>query len=353
MKQQVSLIFLLALTTCVCGSGIESSNSITTSPTATSSALSIETSQGADTSDHPDVSYQNVSISYFEYGDPKNPTVVVTGGWPWDSSAFDVVAKQLASDGFHALRYDQRGSGKSGHPSDESLYSLPDLAGELGALIDARAPGKPITMIGEAWSPFIGSEYACTYPGRIKSIVSIGTPSFDLAVNQLDKALGGVVSNPSTLPAVAEQLAALSYFFLLDIPIIPGFVFATGVPTWIINAITTLIDDPSEFLKKDPSFSNWPTHQKDYLPGSYKYKWIVNNRMLKKPKWNYLPVDNVRVFQMNQDVIETPMLINDLENHTPNLNLTRLNGGHLSWPAGGNYAQIYAAITEYANRAQQ
>lgn len=363
IKQYSGFILSLLLGTCSGGAILPSSISYnvtaTTLPTSITGGLSLDISpssiptdvQETNDSDHPDVSYQNVSISYFEYGNPENPTIIITGGWPWDSSVYDIVAKWLASDGFHVLRYDQRGSGKSGHPSDESMYSLPDLANELGALIDARAPGKPITVFGEAWAPFIGSEYACTYPGRIKSIVSIGAPSFDLSQNSLNKAMKGILTNPLSLPSVAKQMAALSYFFLLDVPIIPQYVFDSGIPTFLVNAITTLIDDPIRLFQEDPSFlKNSPTHKADYADGSYKYKWIVNNRMLKKPKWDYLPVENLKVFQMNQDVIEGPILINDLQDHTPNLNLTHLNGGHLTF--GININEIYSALTEYARRAQ-
>lgn len=303
---------------------------------------------------HQFANYQNIPISYFEYGDSKHPTIVVTGGWPWDSSGFDGLGRQLASDGFHVIRYDQRGSGESGHPNDESSYSLPNLANEFRTVIDTLAPGKPITVFGEAWSPFIGSEYACTYPGRVKSIVSVGTPSFDLAQNALNRATVRVLNDSSSIGSVVKQLAALSYFFLLDIPIIPEWLFNSGIPAFLVNAVTTLIDNPSELFKEDPSYlANNPTHKNDYGPGSNKYKWIVNNRILNAPKWSYLPVENLRVFQMKSDVIEGPILVENLDQYTPNLNITELRGGHLDFAGYGNYQTLYNAVKEYALRAQE
>lgn len=302
---------------------------------------------------HKFLSYQNVSISCFEYGNSSDPTIILTGGWPWPSQRYAGYAQDLASDGFHVVRYDQRGAGESGHPTDDELYGIPNLAREFGTVIDYFAPGKPITVFGESWAPFIASEYSCTYPGRVKSLVSVGTPSFDLSWNSLLRATVNVKNDPSSLGDIVKQYAALSYFGFMEIPGAPEAIFnTTDIPAFVINAISDALQHPGQHLNLS-TLGDYPTHERDYLPGSKKYKWLVQNRVLNGTKWSYLPVDNLRNFQLTSDPIETYLLDIDLDKYTPDLNETLLNGTHLAFDNGGNYQYLQETIEEYAWRAQE
>lgn len=301
-------------------------------------------------SEEPEVQYtkyKGIKVSYYEYGPTDGPTVVVTGGWPWSSSSFINLCQTLAKYKIHVIRYDQRGSGKSGHPLLESDFSMPNLAGEFGAVIDAAAPGRHVTTFGEAWGAFIPCEYSETHPGRVSSLVSMGAPSFDLAQNALNKATLNIAKEPDTLQAVAAQWAGISYMFGLSIPVIPELLFATGAPTWILNAVTVAAQGNLKDYLKDPTIlANYPTNAYDSVTGINKYKWWVRNRMLGHTAWTDLPIPHVRVFQLSQDFIETPVLVQGLADHTPDLKQTTIDAGHLDFGSGQNGADLFIALLE-------
>ncbi|WP_433662653.1 hypothetical protein ACQPW1_11200 [Nocardia sp. CA-128927] len=50
------------------------------------------------------------------------------------------------------MPYDHRGSGASDHPTQQSDYSLENLAGEFGVVIDATAHLVRNYVVGDHWN---------------------------------------------------------------------------------------------------------------------------------------------------------------------------------------------------------
>ncbi|WP_081878432.1 alpha/beta fold hydrolase [Nocardia brasiliensis] len=299
--------------------------------------------------------YHGVRVSYFEYGPDAEhaPTVVVTGGWPWDSSSVETQAEKLAARGLHVVRYDQRGSGRSDHPAGVDAYGLPELAGEFGAVIDAAAPGHTVNVFGEAWGPFIASEYTTVEPGRISAIISVGAPSLDLAFAALYRQTRRAVTEPSLLVPVAAQWAAISYFFGLAIPQIPELIIGTGVPTAIVNTITDLTVGQMDKIRNDPaSVFHGPVTVPDTGAGINKYRWFVYHR-LAHPEHDYIDVPRLRLYQMSDDAVETDVLNEGLAERTPHLDKDTLPGDHGSYIAGPDAETILDGVRATIDQAPQ
>ncbi len=273
-------------------------------------------------------SFDGVQVSYFEYGPSADaaPTIVMTGGWPGDSSNQEPFAQQLAAK-YHVVRYDQRGSGASDHPEGIDKYSLENLAGESGAVIDATAPGHPVHVYGEAWGPFIASEYAHLHPeGRVASLTSVGMPSVDLGQDALKRAM----IDPAKYPQVAPQLAVGSYWAVLQPERAPEAVIGTGLPTIAINILSYATSGDWDALRNS-DLTREPTNAYDTSSGVNKYRALVRERVLFGSHYDYLPIPQERLFQLEGDWIETDLLVDGLEQRTPHLVKKYVPGSHFDF----------------------
>jgi pimeloyl-ACP methyl ester carboxylesterase len=169
------------------------------------------------------VSSDGVALAVQESGDPTAPTVVAIHGYPDDHHVWDGVAALLAPD-FHVVTYDVRGAGASEAPRQRSGYALSQLSDDLGAVIDAVSPDRPVHLLAHDWGS-IQSWAAVTDPRfatRLASFTSISGPSLDMAgawLRRLD-------SHPI---ASLKQLAASYYIGVFQAPYLPEALVRAGV----------------------------------------------------------------------------------------------------------------------------
>lgn len=287
-----------------------------------------DTSQDSAPSRPGFTSFDGVQVSYFEYGPSADeaPTIVFTGGWPTDSSKNEPFAHQMAAK-YHVVRYDQRGAGASDHPTAIDKYSLENLAGEFGAVIDATAPGHPVHVFGEAWGAFIASEYAHLHPeGRVAPLTSVGAPSVDMWLNAMRRA----AIDPAKYPQLAAQLAALSYWAVLQPEWAPETVIGTGLPTIGINIYTDVTNGDWDALRNS-DLTREPTNVYDTSAGVNKYRALVRDRVLYGSHYDYLPIPQVRLFQLDGDWIEADLAVDGLEQRTPHLVKQYVPGSHFQY----------------------
>ena len=156
-------------------------------------------------------------MSVYEYGPSARTaeTIVMTGGWPWNSSGMEPFAQVLATK-FHVVRYDQRGSGQSSHPEDSNLYTMERLADEMLDVIHATTlPRQKVHVFGEAWCPFIAAQLTWQMGKKspIATLTSLGAPSIDLAANLYHHTMQS--GTPAKKVQARKQHAALSYIWFL------------------------------------------------------------------------------------------------------------------------------------------
>lgn len=113
-------------------------------------------------------------------GDP----VALLHGHSLDLRVFDDLAPALAKAGYRAIRYDQRGHGRSASPP--AGYRFGDHAADLDAVLGAT--GSPCAdVIGLSKGGGIALECALRFPERVRSLTLIGPllPDFALSAELL------------------------------------------------------------------------------------------------------------------------------------------------------------------------
>jgi pimeloyl-ACP methyl ester carboxylesterase len=168
-----------------------------------------------------------VDLAVNEAGPPDAPTIVCVHGYPDNSSAWDGVVAEL-SGRYHVVTYDVRGAGRSGKPEQRQAYRLDQLAADLRAVVDAVSPDHAVHLLAHDWGS-IQSWHAVTgeqLAGRVASYTSVSGPSLDHTAHWMRSALrqGG-----ARLRDVARQLAESAYILLFTMPVVPEWLWRTGV----------------------------------------------------------------------------------------------------------------------------
>lgn len=122
-----------------------------------------------------DVDLGEVTLRVHEAGDPTNPTVVLSHGFPELAYSWRHQLPALAAAGFHVIAPDQRGYGHSSAPDDISAYGVRQLTGDLIALLD-RAGKEQAVFVGHDWGSLIVWETARLHPERVRSVVGVSVP---------------------------------------------------------------------------------------------------------------------------------------------------------------------------------
>src|SRR4051794_1512347 len=167
-----------------------------------------------------------VPLAVYAEGDPAAAsTVLAVHGYPDTASMWDGVARRLA-DGHRVLRYDVRGTGRSGAPASRSGYRLEQLAEDALAVLTATEPDRPVHLLGHDWGSVQGWYFltSARLAGRFASFTSISGPSLEHVRPWLVEELRAGRPGP-----VLRQLAHSSYipFFLL--PVLPELAWRTGL----------------------------------------------------------------------------------------------------------------------------
>ena len=128
-----------------------------------------------------------VTICHESFGDPGDPPLLLVMGLGTQMVAWhEDLCEQLASRGFHVVRFDNRDVGRSTHFDFEPpgllqmlrrrlpahQYSLEDMVGDTVALTDALELG-PVHVVGASMGGMISQLLAARHPERVRSLVSI------------------------------------------------------------------------------------------------------------------------------------------------------------------------------------
>lgn len=168
-----------------------------------------------------------VKLAVRERGARENPTVVLVHGYPDSQAVWEPLAGLLAED-FHVVTYDVRGAGESSRPRRTKSYGMDDLAGDLRAVIDAVAPGRPVHLVGhdwgsvQSWGALAGDRVA----GRVASFTSISGPCIEHFGQWTRDRLRR--PTPVHLRELAGQFARSWYLMLGVIPGVPQLAWRLG-----------------------------------------------------------------------------------------------------------------------------
>ncbi|MGL6234250.1 MAG: alpha/beta fold hydrolase [Segniliparus sp.] len=282
-----------------------------------------------------------VSLAVFERGDPKNPTLVFTHGWPDSHHMWEQTAA-LLEDRFHVVAYDSRGHGGSTSPKSFREWRMVDLADDVFAVIDAVSPDRPAHLVAHDWGSCASWEAVVQdrAKGRIASFTSISGPSLDyLGVNlrevftkrQLRKA-----------PWAASQIASLLYQIFFHMTPLPQALFAAvlGRPKVWRFFLKLIEGTPAERVNLAPTFG------KDMANGLRVY-WANSSRAVfaaPNPRPTDIPV---QLLVNRNDIAVRAATYDDYPRWAANLWRHDLSTGH--WVAYARPEAIATLVEDFVD----
>ncbi len=188
----------------------------------------------------------NGSLTYTAYG--TGPTVIVVAGGPGLNAAYMTpLARELAADGFRAVLYDQRGTGRSvAAGANRALLTQAGTVADIEALRIALHEDH-LRFVTHSFGGGMALAYAAAHPTRVEKMVLIGSVGTDLSTVGRFGAILMKRLSPSDRAAYANAQKANDASKALDIQLLAEFDDRK-------KALATIAADPHPFIY--PAVSN-------------------------------------------------------------------------------------------------
>jgi pimeloyl-ACP methyl ester carboxylesterase len=108
-------------------------------------------------------------------GPPGGRLVVLLHGFPQTSASWQAVMGDLASDGYRAVAFDQRGYSKGARPDGVDAYAIDHLVADVLAVADGLG-GHRIDVVGHDWGGIVAWCVAGRHPERVRTLSVASTP---------------------------------------------------------------------------------------------------------------------------------------------------------------------------------
>lgn len=86
-----------------------------------------------------------------ENGPADGEPVVLLHGFPQHADCWDALTPLLTTHGYRTLAMNQRGYSPNASPRGRRAYRIEELVADVIALIEARAGGGPVHVVGHDW----------------------------------------------------------------------------------------------------------------------------------------------------------------------------------------------------------
>jgi len=114
-----------------------------------------------------------VKIHYVVSG--RGPLVVLIHGFPDYWATWKPLMKTLNAAGYRTAALDNRGYNLSDKPQGEAAYAMPNLVGDVGAVIRAEGQSDAI-VVGHDWGAAIAWNVAMSRPDLVNKLVILSVP---------------------------------------------------------------------------------------------------------------------------------------------------------------------------------
>jgi pimeloyl-ACP methyl ester carboxylesterase len=119
--------------------------------------------------------HDGLTFDVRDAGPADGPVVVLLHGFPQHNDSWDAVIDRLAAQGYRCLAPNQRGYSSGARPPRRRDYRIPDLVGDLGALIDASG-AQQVHLVGHDWGAAVAWAAAAEMPERLKTVSPVSVP---------------------------------------------------------------------------------------------------------------------------------------------------------------------------------
>src|ERR1700744_1541974 len=156
-------------------------------------------------------------------GPADGPVVVLLHGFPQHNDSWNAVIDRLTAQGYRCLAPNQRGYSPGARPSRRRDYRIPELVGDLGALIDASG-ARQVHLVGHDWGAAVAWAAAAEMPDRLATVSPISVPHPGAFMKSL---------------ATSRQGLASWYMYVFQLP---------RIPEWLLTRRHGAL--ASEFLRR-------------------------------------------------------------------------------------------------------
>lgn len=118
------------------------------------------------------VNVQGLQLSVCEWGPLNGPTVVVVHGLLDHGGAWETVALELATAGYHVIAPDLRGHGHSEHIGAGGSYQLLDFVADIDGILYDLAT-RPVTLVGHSMGATVAAFYATARPQQVTGLILV------------------------------------------------------------------------------------------------------------------------------------------------------------------------------------
>jgi pimeloyl-ACP methyl ester carboxylesterase len=101
--------------------------------------------------------------------------VVLLHGFPQTSLSWEVELAALASNGYRAIAFDQRGYSAGVRPAAVSDYQVSELVSDVLAVADALGFGV-FDLVGHDWGSIVAWATAYAHPERLRTLTTVSVP---------------------------------------------------------------------------------------------------------------------------------------------------------------------------------
>jgi pimeloyl-ACP methyl ester carboxylesterase len=115
----------------------------------------------------------DVKIHYVVEG--KGPLVVLVHGFPDYWATWKPLMAELSAAGYRTAALDMRGYNLSDKPQGEAAYAMPNLIGDIAAVVKAEGQTSTI-LIGHDWGAAISWQTAMQRPDLVNRLVIMAVP---------------------------------------------------------------------------------------------------------------------------------------------------------------------------------
>jgi epoxide hydrolase 4 len=118
---------------------------------------------------------QNGAVKIHYVTEGKGPLVVLVHGFPDYSATWKPLMAALSAAGYRTAALDLRGYNLSDKPQGEAAYAMPNLIGDVAAVIKAEGQTNTI-LIGHDWGAAISWQVALNRPDLVTKLVIMAVP---------------------------------------------------------------------------------------------------------------------------------------------------------------------------------